>query len=122
MSNLRLLLLSNSKNYGGQYLQHAKGTIKEFLGSKVKTVLFVPFAGVRTSFDDYASTVRPHFEELGYKLVSIHETGDYAGAVKDAEAIAVGGGNTFHLLKKLYDTGLLEVIRSRSGEGMPFIG
>src|SRR5687767_10626263 len=119
---MRLLLLSNSKNYGGQYLEHAKPVIKEYLAADVKTVLFVPFAGVRVSYDDYTSLVRTHFEEMGYKIVSVHELDNPNEAVRNAEAIAVGGGNTFHLLQKLYETGLFESIRTRVREGAPFMG
>lgn len=116
------MLLSNSKNYGERYLAHAEGAIKDFLGQKIERVLFIPFAGVRVSFDAYASIVRERFGEMGYGLESIHETDDPAEAVMRAEAIAVGGGNTFHLLRGLYEAGLLDHIRARAIEGMPYIG
>jgi dipeptidase E len=122
MSKKRLLLLSNSKNDGQGYLEHAERAIKDFLGEKVRTVLFVPFAGVRISFDEFASLVRTRFQEMGYELTSVHEANDPHDAVKNAEAIVVGGGNTFHLLKLLYETGLLEIVRARVNDGMPYIG
>ena len=56
--------------------------------------------------------VRQRFAELGYGLRSVHEVDDAVAAVGDAEAIAVGGGNTFHLLSQLYETGLLEAVRT----------
>jgi dipeptidase E len=118
----RLLLLSNSTNYGEQYLEYPESAIKDFLGALVKRVLFVPFAGVRLSYHDYAMMVRERFNEMGYFLDSVHETGDAASMVKNAEAIAVGGGNTFHLLHTLYETGLLELIQARVHEGVPYIG
>jgi len=121
MPHPRLLLLSNSKNYRHGYLEHAEGTIKGFLGD-VQEVLFVPFAGVTVSFDDYTGLVRERFAELGYGLRSVHEVDDAVGAVGGAEAIAVGGGNTFHLLARLYETGLLAAIRARALDGIPYMG
>lgn len=122
MPNKRLLLLSNSKNYGQGYLEHSETAIKDFLGDEVKRVLFVPFAGVRFSYDDYTATVRGRFSDMGYELESVHEKSDPRDAVSKAEAIAVGGGNTFHLLRELYKTGILEIIRERAIEGMPYMG
>lgn len=122
MSQRRLLLLSNSTNYGEEYLRHPLSAIRSFLGDDYKRVLFVPFAGVRWTQDDYAAKVRERFEEIGYTLDSVHEAGDPVRAVEEAEAIAVGGGNTFHLLRGLYEANLLEVIRERVSNGMPYIG
>jgi dipeptidase E len=122
MANRRLLLLSNSKNSGQQYLAHAEREVTDFLGSGIKRVLFVPFAGVRISFDDYAAIVQMRFKKWGYALDSAHQPGDPVKAVREAEAIAVGGGNTFCLLSLLYDKGLIEAIRARVGEGVPYIG
>jgi dipeptidase E len=122
MLRRRLLLLSNSTNYGEDYLRHALREIRSFLGAKAKRVLFVPYAGVRGTFDDYAAKVRERFEEMGYGLDSVHEAGDAMRAVEEAEALAVGGGNTFHLLRKLYEANLLEAIRKRVSDGMPYVG
>ncbi len=122
MSRKRLLLLSNSINYGQGYLEHAAADIKDFLGAEVRRVLFVPFAGVTRSYDDYAATVGGRFEELGYELDSVHTAADAVEAVRSAKAIAVGGGNTFHLLRELYETALVESIRERVQNGVPYIG
>lgn len=122
MAHKRLLLLSNSTNYGERYLGYPVGAIKDFLGKEIKTVLFVPFAGVRTSFAEYTKLVWERFEEMGYKLESVHEASDPSQAVRSAEAIAVGGGNTFHLLRGLYESRLIDAIRSRVEHGAPFIG
>ncbi len=122
MSSRRLLLLSNSKNYGEGYLAHAEAAIKSFLGKQIKKILFIPFAGVRMSFDDYASGVRDRLQQMGYDLESIHVAGDPKDAVGRAEAIVVGGGNTFHLLRELYERDLIEIIRARVSDGLPYIG
>ena len=118
----RLLLLSNSKNYGSGYLEHAEGLIRDFLGPAVERVLFVPFAAVRVSYDDFAATVGRRFGELGYGLESVHRQSDVGAAVARAQAIVGGGGNTWHLLKQLYDTELMEAIRARARSGVPYVG
>lgn len=109
-------------NYGQEFLEHAVSDIKDFLGVEVKRVLFVPFAGVTRSYDDYAAAVSGRFEEMNYELVPVHRTADAVEAVRSAEAIAVGGGNTFHLLRELYETALVESIRERVEAGVPYIG
>ncbi len=91
---MRLLLLSNSKNPGEQYLQHAEDWIKSFLGASVRRVLFVPYAAVRVSYDEFTATVTKRFAELGYGLESVHERSDGPAAVAAAAAVVVGGGNT----------------------------
>ncbi len=118
----RLLLLSNSRNYQMGFLEHAKGTIKEYLGDGVKRVLFIPYAGVTVSWDDFAAIVAEHFGEIGYEIDPIHKAADPAAAVQSAEAIAVGGGNTFHLLKTMYETGIMDAIRDRVNAGAPYMG
>lgn len=115
----RVLLISNSTLYGSGYLDHAADEIREFLGS-VKKVLFVPFA--LYDRDTYAATARKRYEAMGYALDSIHTAPDPRRAVNDAEAIFIGGGNTFRLLKALYDVDLIEPIRRRVESGMPYIG
>lgn len=122
MSPKRLLLLSNSTNYGQGYLEHAEPAIKDFLGGHRRQVLLVPYAGVRRSFDEFTAMVRERFRTMGYELISVHQAADPSQAVRHAEAIAVAGGNTFHLLKLLYDIGLLDPIRERVNAGVPYIG
>ena len=117
--NRRLLLISNSTLYGSGYLDHAESEIRDFLGD-VKRVLFVPFA--LYDHDAYASLARERFNAMGYELESAHEVPDARREVNNAEVIFIGGGNTFRLLKSLYDFDLLLPIRQRVAEGMPYIG
>lgn len=119
----RLLLLSSSRAGNTGYLEHAKPMIEDFLAStSVKHVLFIPFAGVGKSFDIYLEQVRPAFEALGLRVEGIHQVPDPQEAVRRAETIAVGGGNTFALVKRLYDANLMEVLQERVAEGTPYIG
>nr|XP_056717193.1 alpha-aspartyl dipeptidase-like [Euleptes europaea] len=121
MAKRRLLLVSNSTLHGGGYLEHCRGRVQGFLGPTVKRVLFVPYA--LSDRDAYAKMAREKFEHLGYGLDSIHESPDPGEAVRKAEAIFIGGGNTFRLLKALYDNGLIQLIRRRVLEdGVPYMG
>ena len=117
--NKRVLLISNSTLYGSGYLDHAAAEIRDFLGD-LKRVLFVPFA--LYDRDAYAATAKDRFNRLGYDLTSIHNAPNPVKAVNDSEAVFIGGGNTFRLLKCLYDFNLLEPIRRRVLEGMPYVG
>ena len=120
MSDLRrLLLLSTSTVFGSGYLEYATADVRDFLGV-TRRVLFVPFA--LHDHDAYAGKARDRFAALGYELESLHRAGDMRSAVQRAEAIFIGGGNTFRLLKSLYDFDLLDAIRGRVGEGMPYMG
>lgn len=115
----RVLLISNSTLYGSGYLDHAESEIRDFLGN-ISAVLFIPYA--LYDRDAYARTARERFEQMGYGLQSIHTAANAPQAVNDAEAIFIGGGNTFRLLRALYDGNLLQSIRDRVAAGMPYIG
>jgi dipeptidase E len=126
----RLLLISNSTNVGEPYLGWPRTYITAFLeGTGIKNILFIPFAGVNLSaesveksYDLYEQRVKDVFAELGYGIYSIHREKDPVKAVEDAEAIAVGGGNTFHLVYMLHKLNLVPVIRRRTLDGMHYMG
>jgi dipeptidase E len=122
MSQKRLLLLSNSTNPGEPYLTWPLGHIGDFLGGRIKRVFFVPYAGVSITWDDYTARVRERFESLGIEVTAAHETAKPAETARGAEAVVVGGGNTWNLLKTLYDTEVLHAIKARVEEGAPYIG
>jgi dipeptidase E len=115
----RVLLISNSTLYGRGYLDHVEEEIESFLGA-AKTVLFVPFA--LSDRDAYAAQASARFEAMGYTLESVHWMENPPPAIQRADAIFVGGGNTFRLLKALQDLDLLEPIRRRVKNGTPYIG
>jgi dipeptidase E len=115
----RVLLISNSTLYGSGYLDHAEAEIRSCLG-EVKHVLFVPYALFER--DKYTATAQQRFQQMGYELTSVHTASDPVKAVSETDAIFIGGGNTFRLLKALYDFELLGPIRERVARGMPYIG
>jgi dipeptidase E len=115
----KALLLSSSRVHGGGYLVHAEKEIKEFLAG-ISRVLFVPYA--LQDRNGYAQVARTKFEAMGFALESIHDSDDPKRAVEQAQAMFVGGGNTFRLLKTLYELDLLDAIKRRAGAGMPYMG
>jgi dipeptidase E len=115
----RLLLISTSTVYGTGYLDHAEPEIRDHLAG-ITRVLFVPYA--LADQNGYATKARIRFKAMGFALDSIHESANPGVAVEHAEAIFIGGGNTFRLLKALYDNGLVEQIRNRVLRGMPYMG
>ncbi|KAF4517808.1 hypothetical protein B566_EDAN003013 [Ephemera danica] len=118
----RVLLLSSSAVHGAPYLEYATNDIQSFFQrSSVQRILFVPYA--LKNHDNYAEMVRGPLKKMGYEVDSIHEAANALDAVNNAQAIFIGGGNTFQLLKTLYDKNLLEAIRKRVLEdGIPYMG
>lgn len=128
--NKKLLLISNSTMAGEAYLEWPRQFIKDFLNKYgVKKVVFVPFAGVNLSdesleksYDIYEERVANVYKELGFELVSVHRSENPVELIENAEAVAVGGGNTFHLVGKMQETGIMDAIKKRAEEGMPYHG
>jgi len=119
---MRLLLISNSTNAGEAYLDYPKYQIRDFLGKRSVKCIFIPYAGVTISFDDYEARVKERFEEVGHEISSIHHANDPVKAIREAEAIVVGGGNTFQLIKMIQDNGLIDPVREKVLAGTPYVG
>jgi len=117
----QMLLASNStdSNYDEGYLDYIVDDLEEFLGDP-KTVLLVPYA--LKDMDLFTSRARARFERSGHQLESICEKSDPVAAVNEAEAIFVGGGNTFRLVDILYKLNLMIPLRSFIDSGKPYIG
>ena len=109
---MRLLLISSSLVHGYNYLEQPEPEIRRFLAGK-KTVAFCPFAA--HDHAAYTAKVRARLGEMGFDVIPIE-------MLDRADAIFVGGGNTFRLLKKLYETRLLDRIRDWAKSGMPYMG
>ncbi len=119
---MKLLLISNSTTAGQPYLQWPIEHIRKFLGC-VDSVAFVPYAAVTFSYDEYEAKVQKAFEPLGIEVHSVHRQADPALAIREAEAIVVGGGNTFALLKTMHEQGLTEAVRMAVSElNVPYVG
>ncbi len=123
MNLKRLLLISNSTNFGGGYLDHCAGKILELVADSSGWIAFVPFAS--GDCDAAASRARGRFASLGLTVRSVHEAGDEierARIIHDSRGVFVGGGNTFRLLTALYRLNLVDDIRTAVSNGLPYIG
>lgn len=118
----RLLLLSSSRTAGTEFLAHARDWLQAFLGDGARNIAFVPFAGVTIAWDDYADRVSAALEPLGYAIDPVHRATDPVESIKRCDAVMVGGGNTFQLLNELYRHAMLDPIRARVADGMPYVG
>lgn len=119
---IHLLLLSNSTMPGTPFFTWPRPFVKEYLTSLVKEVLFIPFAAVTLSQDEYEDMVREAFASMNMGTTSLHRVSDKKAAVEKAQAIIVGGGNTFVLLSRLYEHGLIDLICKKVQAGIPYIG
>jgi len=118
----RALLLSTSKVYGSGYLGYCDAEMRSFLRG-VERLLFVPFARPGgMSHEHYTSVARDRFAGLDISVAGLHEAEDARRAVREAEAIFIGGGNTFVLSRDLYAAGVIDEIWQRADEGMPYMG
>lgn len=119
--NYRLLVISTSTIYGSGYLEYIREEVVDFL--QTDELLFVPYArpsGI--SHDEYTASVETALKPFGIKVTGIHTAENPIEAVKNAKAIFIGGGNTFLLLKTLYELGLMNELRTVVANGTPYMG
>jgi dipeptidase E len=115
-----LMLLSNSTAPGAGFLEHALEEIRDVLGQR-ESLLFIPYAG--TDPDLYTTTMRRAMSKIDIRVDGLHEAADPVQAVRDAEAVFTGGGNTFRLLRTVTDLGLLGPLREAvQYGGLPYLG
>lgn len=107
---MNLLLISSSVVHGYGFLDHSEPEIKRILEGR-KRVTFIPFAG--HDHAAYVGKVRNRLALMGFDVVE---------RIEDGEAIFIGGGNTFRLLKALYERKMIDLIRERVRDGLPYIG
>ncbi|MCX7863089.1 MAG: dipeptidase PepE [Bacteroidales bacterium] len=120
---MKLLLFSNSTNAGEEYFTYPLPHIKAFLnGMKAENIIFIPYAAVTFTYDEYEEKVNNRLQSIGLKAIGIHRFQDKFYAIKTADVIMVGGGNTFHLLKECYEHNILDAIRQTVLSGTPYIG
>lgn len=118
----QILIASTSTVHGSGYLEYLLDSLKVHF-KNVNTVLFIPYArpgGI--SHQDYTEIVRIAFSKINKAVKGIHEFDNPKDAIKSAEAIFTGGGNTFVLVNQLYKNNLMSELRSTIESGTPYLG
>lgn len=115
----RIMLVSSSARFGQGYLEHCAGELVEFLAD-IRELLFIPYA--LADHDRYYGIFSEKISAIGLQAKSIHTSVDKRGAIESAEAIFIGGGNTFVLAKTMQELGIMEAIAGRVAAGTPYIG
>jgi dipeptidase E len=119
---VRLLLLSNSRNPGGGWLDHAESELRDFFGPpggrNAGPLLFFPFAAVSMSFDAYTRMAQKRFARMGHQIVGAHRV----RSIRGVAGFLAGGGNTFRLLDEMQRRGWLAKVKSAARRGLPYAG
>lgn len=119
---MQAIIASTSTIYGSSYLEYLLPTLETHF-TDVQDVLFIPFArpgGI--SHDEYTEKAKEGLKPCGKHVRGLHEFKNPKKAIASAEAIFVGGGNTFLLVKQLYELGLMDVLRTAIYSGAPYLG
>jgi dipeptidase E len=114
-----ILLLSNSTAPGRSFLEHALEVIAEVLHGRDR-LLFVALASGEP--DRYTQMMRDGLAPIGIRVDCADAAGGLRDAIAGADAVFVGGGNSFRLLKRLRALGVLDELRARVLAGVPYLG
>ena len=118
----KLFVASTSTVHGKGYLEYILPQLSVFFKG-INEILFIPYARPSgLTHDEYTSRAQIGFEKINIKIKGIHEFDNPVDAVNNSKAIFVGGGNTFLLLKKLYDHKLILAIKNVVENGTPYFG
>jgi len=118
----KIILASTSSLHGEAYLAYLKPKLKVFFDG-ISTLLFIPYARPGgLNHDEYTSKVAAAFAELGIRVTGLHTFADPAEAIKNAQSIFTGGGNTFLLVKQLHELGLMPILKEAVQQGTPYLG
>lgn len=115
----KLLLVSSSRVHGFGFLEHCEAAVQQHFAN-CSRIVFVPYA--LADHDGYEELVKNRFAEMGLPIKSLHHASDPVQAVIDSDGIFIGGGNSFRLLKTLYDQQLVTPIQNLVSQGKPYMG
>ena len=118
----RLIIASTSTIHGGAYLQYLLPTLQNHF-KDCKSIIFIPYArpgGI--TCNEYTSKVKTTFAEIKIDVKGLHEFEDPRLALKNAEGIFTGGGNTFLLVSQLYQNEVMEILATTVENGTPYLG
>ncbi|WP_337968619.1 dipeptidase PepE [uncultured Flavobacterium sp.] len=117
-----IIIASTSTLHGGSYLDYILPVLASHF-KNCKSLLFIPYArpsGI--SHDEYTKKVAEAFSTINIAVKGIHEFEDAANAIKNAEGIFTGGGNTFLLVTQLYKNNVMQVLAETVKNGTPYLG
>lgn len=117
-----IIIASTSTLHGGSYLEYILPTLQEHF-KNCKNLLFIPYArpgGI--SHDEYTQKAAQVFTTIGIEVKGIHEFENPQDAVKNAEGIFTGGGNTFLLVTQLYKNNIMQLLSETVKNGTPYLG
>ncbi len=118
----KLIIASTSTIHGSEYLEYILPELKTFFNT-IDEILFIPYArpsGI--NYDAYTKIASSAFKKIGIVVKGIHKFTNPQEAIKNAQAVFVGGGNTFVLVDELYKQNLFVVLNERLNNGMPYLG
>jgi dipeptidase E len=124
MRQNNLLLISSSYVEDGDYLEHCWEVLENFYkAANGGHILFIPYANAY-DWPGFAQECMPYFEKHDIKVKSILDYDVPRSALDDQNlaGIFMAGGNTFKLIKYLYEYELIEPLRQRVEEGLPYAG
>ncbi|MBZ4036946.1 dipeptidase PepE [Flavobacterium sp. 17A] len=117
-----IIIASTSTLHGGDYLEYILPTLQEHF-QNCKSILFIPYArpsGI--SHDEYTKKAAEAFAKIEIKVTGIHEYENPHEALKNAEGIFTGGGNTFLLVTQLYKNNIMQLLAETVKSGTPYLG
>ena len=116
------ILASTSTVYGSEYLEYLKDEIIE-LFADINKIIFIPYARPSAmTHDAYTNVAANFFKEIDIEVKGLHTFSNAQTALRDAKGIFTGGGNTFLLVKQLYDLNLMEILKDKVLQGTPYLG
>ena len=119
---MQLLIASTSTVFGQPYLQYMASQVQSFFPNRSR-ILFIPYARpAGTTYDEYTKKATDTFINWNYQMRSVHSFASGAEALDWAQGVFTGGGNTFLLLKTLYDTGLFPLLDQKVRAGLRYFG
>lgn len=118
----KIVIASTSTIHGYEYLEYLLPTLNIFFRT-VDEILFIPYARPSgKTYDEYTELVSTTFKYIGIKVKGIHQFENLQEAIKSAQAIFVGGGNTFVLVNELYNQNLMSILKETINNGTPYLG
>jgi len=118
----KIIIASTSTIHGSGYLEYLLPTLREHFKNCTE-IIFIPFArpsGI--THDEYTAIAKKAFATININVKGLHEFKDFTNALKNAQGIFTGGGNTFLLVSQLYKQQILIPLKEAVTNGVPYLG